>query len=191
MTAVGSWLAHSRSRRRSLLMKFIGLLLSFMMFQSCATLRKQSPPKPVVDLHLDASWRCGFEKDATVCRPTDTQSELVKVILWTAKDAGPNDSLESYRQHMKQSRKVRLRLKHIASTPLWNKLVSINGVDWVDAAQANSEIAGYTTRYLATVKDSLAIVVTFSARKEIFEDFQKEIQPIIDHLEINARDVNE
>ncbi len=170
-------------------MKTLSTLLSSLfavvIFQSCTSMRKQEPVRPIVDLHLTDGWRCGFEKDATVCRPTDTQSELFKVILWTAKAAGPTDTLQNYREHMKQSRKVRLRLKHISSTPISDKIVSINGVDWVDAVQANSEIAGYTTRYLSTVKDSLAVVVTFSARKEIFEEYQKEIQPFIDHLEIN------
>ncbi len=162
-------------------------LLTFMtaLTTACATFQRQDPPKPAVDLHLDRNWRCGNEKDAVVCRPTDMENELIKVIVWTAKVAAPTDSIAAYHETLKQPRKVRFRLKKTMSTSISDETVTINGSPWVDAVQSNSEVYGFNTRYLATVKDGLAVLVTFSARKDIFEDFQKEIRSIVEHIEIN------
>ena len=73
----------------------------------------------------------------------------------------------------------------MTSKPVSEQAVTIDGREWVDAVQENSEVKGYTTRYLATVTERLAVLVTFSARKELFAEFKKEIQPVVEQLKVN------
>ena len=48
-------------------------------------------------------------------------------------------------------------------------LVDIGGVIWADATLNGSEIPNYNTRYLATVKDGIAVLFTFSAHHSAYE----------------------
>ena len=140
------------------------------------------PPVPMVDLHLGRDWRCSAEGADTICRPVGSLDELKKVIIWSAKEKGPNDSLENYRQHLSEIKKWKSKFLNVTSVPISSRIVNLNGRDWVDAVQFNSEVRNYTTRYLATVTENRAILVTLSARKESFKDFERELQPNIDGL---------
>ena len=152
---------------------------------SCASMRKPEPT-PIVELHTDSSWRCTHESPTTTtCRPTMPPADLEKAIIWTAKQAGPEDTMDQYRERMGRVIKQKVHFRELISKPVSNEVVAINGQDWVDAVQINSEIRNFNTRYLATVKNGVAILVTFTARKEVFADFQKEIQPIVDQLKVN------
>lgn len=166
-------------------MKVYFLLLVLPFIQSCSTLKMTEPPPPMVDLHLSRDWRCATDGADTICRPVSSLDELKKVIIWSAKEKGEDDSLESYRTHLSEVKKWKSKFRTITSVPVSNQVVNINGRDWVDAVQANSEVKDYTTRYLATVTETRAILVTLSARKELFKEFAKEIQPNIDGLVIN------
>lgn len=152
---------------------------------SCASFKKQDSPKPAIDLHLDSSWRCTNEGDTTTCRQAMPPADLAKAIIWTAKRAGPEDSLERYRERLSSVIKQKVHFRQLISTPVSNRTVTIDGQEWVDAVQINSELRNFNTRYLATVKNGTAILITFTARKEAFADFQKEIQPLIDRISLN------
>ncbi len=166
-------------------MKASLLLLALPFVQSCSTWRPTVPPPPLVDLHLSRDWRCATDGADTVCRPVSSLDELKKVIIWSAKEKGEGDSLESYRAHLSEVKKWKSKFRTITSVPISNRVVNLNGRDWVDAVQANSEVKDYTTRYLATVTEDRAILVTLSARKELFKDFVKEMQPNIEGLVIH------
>ena len=64
------------------------------------------------------------------------------------------------------------------SEPKNTKLTNINDQQWVDALHLASEVPGFYTRYLATVKEDLGVAVTFSVTKDLYASYQ----PIIDKL---------
>jgi len=57
-------------------------------------------------------------------------------------------------------------------------MTNVNGQQWVDALHLASEVPGFYTRYLATVKEDLGVAVTFSVTKDLWREYQ----PIIDKL---------
>ena len=46
--------------------------------------------------------------------------------------------------------------------------LKVNDQPWLDALHGNSEVQNYLTRYLATIKDQIAILVTFSAHNKYY-----------------------
>lgn len=169
-----------------LLVTALVVISSLTAASGCTTLNElRHPPKPLVDLQLNRDWRCAQEGSDTICKPVSAQSELEKVIIWSAKEKSDQDTLAAYRTHLGSVMKRKFHFKQIASTPVSAQTITLNGREWVDAVQLNSEIPGYNTRYLATATDKLAILITFSARTRNFEDFQKEIQPLIEQLKLD------
>ena len=60
----------------------------------------------------------------------------------------------------------------------------IGRVAWVEATQYESEVPKFYTKYLATVWDRIALLVTFSAHKDSWDHFQSLIVPCIKSLEV-------
>jgi hypothetical protein len=57
---------------------------------------------------------------------------------------------------------------------------------WVDALHMGSEVTSYYTRYLATVKDRIAIIVTFSAFKTSYTRYSNDFIRAITSLRVTA-----
>jgi hypothetical protein len=64
------------------------------------------------------------------------------------------------------------------SEPKTTKLSRVNDHQWVDALHLTSEVPGFYTRYLATVKEDLGVAVTFSVSKDMYTQYQ----PVMDKL---------
>jgi LPXTG-motif cell wall-anchored protein len=62
-------------------------------------------------------------------------------------------------------------------------MTRINDHQWVDALHLASEVPGFYTRYLATVKEDLGVAVTFSVGKDQYSAYQ----PVMDKLASTLR----
>jgi hypothetical protein len=122
-------------------------------------------------LHFDlpSGWTCDREETEFVCDPPHVQDEKSSaVMILTAKIPGPDDGLTEYEQLL-QSRAVALGRGSMIRAPT---LADIGGTIWVDATLKGSEVPNYQTRYLATVKNGIAILFTFSAHQSAFSDLE-------------------
>jgi hypothetical protein len=132
---------------------------------------------------LPERWSCIAEGTEFVCRSSVVQSGREALIIFTAKEVGPSDTLDQYGAHLKQTRTIPdSRGKPSQSSVRTVSRKQIAGIPWVDGLQLGSEIPNYYTRYLATTKDRLAILVTFSAHVSVYSryasDFMKSIQSL-------------
>ena len=59
---------------------------------------------------------------------------------------------------------------------------NINGFDWVDSLQENSELAGFWTRYVATVQKPLAILVTYVVSNQKYQDLTPSFERMVASL---------
>jgi len=116
---------------------------------------------------LPRGWTCKQEEGTEfVCDPPRAEGEPVhSIMILTAKEAGASDTLSEYRQHLEQRAKM-IGPNAVVVAP---HLVDISGVIWADATLNASEVPNYNTRYLATVKDGIAVLFTFSAHHSTFE----------------------
>lgn len=134
--------------------------------------------KPLI---LNSSWNCTKEGRASVCIQ-NKEKKKKNLIVWTIKQKGPSDTLEGYLNHLGQAKKHKTR--DLVSEPEYVRQVSINGRIWIDSLHWQSEAANHYTRYLATTNDKVGVLMTFTSYQGNFQSFNKEIETIIEDLEL-------
>jgi hypothetical protein len=137
-----------------------------------------------VSFELPDRWNCTLEQTEYVCRSTvaDGVQRQAATIILTAKEVGPQDSLTAYEAHLKVARQITSR----EGQPLQSQVpqAQINGQTWIDGMHLNSEIPNYFTRYLATTKDRIAVLVTFSAHQAHYSRFSSDFFRAIQSLRV-------
>jgi hypothetical protein len=128
---------------------------------------------------LPSGWECALEGSEYVCQSENAERKKEAIIILAAKIRGEQDSLDEYMAYLKKSKEYNLPggTKQV-SEPKNTKMTTINDQRWVDALHLASEVPGFYTRYLATVKEDLGVAVTFSVTKDLYSQYQ----PIIDKL---------
>src|SRR5690606_5278501 len=113
------------------------------------------------------------------CQSENADRKKESIIILAAKIRGEQDSLDEYMAYLKKPKEYNLPGgKKQVSESKNTKLSRINDHQWVDALHLASEVPGFYTRYLATVKEDLGVAVTFSVSKDLYSAYQ----PIMDKL---------
>ena len=136
-----------------------------------------------VSFELPPNWKCSLEGTEWICVSKFSKRAKEAIVILTAKEVGPIDNFSAYQTHLKTPRTLPDKNgKPTKSKVLHVRTKRINDFQWVDGMHLGSEISTYYTRYLATVKDRIAILVTFSAHKlhytKYSNDFLKAIQSL-------------
>ncbi|MDZ4660500.1 MAG: hypothetical protein SGJ18_02655 [Pseudomonadota bacterium] len=138
-----------------------------------------------LSFELPSKWQCTLEGTEHVCTSTTQSGKKEAVIVLTAKERGPSDSLAAYEQHLKTPRTIPDdKGKPVQSKIVQVKRSSVNNHEWVDGFHEGSEVANYFTRYMATIKDNLGILVTFSAHKKVYSKFSGDFAKAIQSLRV-------
>jgi hypothetical protein len=131
------------------------------------------------EFELPSGWECALEGAEWVCQSENAERKKESIIILAAKMRGEQDNLDEYMAYLKKVKEYNLPGgKKQISEPKSTKLSRINDQQWVDALHLASEVPGFYTRYLATVKEDLGVAVTFSVSKDLYTSYQ----PIIDKL---------
>lgn len=137
-----------------------------------------------ISFELPASWNCTLEQTEWVCRSEASKESKEAVIILTAKEVGPTDSLPLYEAHLNSPIALALKTGGSADSKVVYKAkhVQINDQPWMDGLHLGSEVQNYFTRYLATIKGRIAVLVTFSAHKQYYvkysQDFFKAVMSL-------------
>ena len=136
------------------------------------------------EFELPPGWECALEGTEYVCQSENADRKKESIIILAAKIRGEQDSLDEYMAYLKKSKEYSLPGgKKQISEPKSTKISRINDQQWVDALHLASEVPGFYTRYLATVKEDLGVAVTFSVGKDQYAAYQ----PIMDKLASTLR----
>jgi hypothetical protein len=139
-----------------------------------------------VSFDLPEKWNCTLESTEWVCRSTEPGLAEAIIIL-TAKEVGPQDSLANYEAHLKAPRTIMTRTgTSVQSTVYQTEGRTIGNHPWVNSLHFSSEVYNYYTRYLATTKDKIAVLVTFSAHKLHYTKYSADFFRAIDSLRVIA-----
>lgn len=138
-----------------------------------------------MSFEMPDKWDCTLEQTEWVCKPADPANSQQAIIILTAKEVGPTDSLVAYEGHLKTPRTIASRI----GTPLTSKILQtkqykINDHIWIDGMHLSSEVPNYYTRYLATTKDKIAILVTFSAHTTHYTKYSADFLRAINSLRV-------
>lgn len=133
---------------------------------------------------LPPGWECALEGTEYVCQSENADRKKESIIILAAKVRGEQDNLDEYMAYLKKSKEYSLPGgKKQISEPKSTKMTRINDHQWVDALHLASEVPGFYTRYLATVKEDLGVAVTFSVGKDQYSAYQ----PVMDKLASTLR----
>jgi hypothetical protein len=140
-----------------------------------------------VSFELPDSWKCVLEHTEWVCRSEIDKESKEAIIILTAKEVGPTDSFESYVSHLNTAQTASTKIGGVPSKVIYPpKRVQINDQPWVDGLHLASEIPNYFTRYLATIKDKVAVLVTFSAHKNHYTKYSQDFFKAVMSLRVIA-----
>ncbi len=138
-----------------------------------------------IEFELPNGWECALEGSEWVCQSDNKERKKEAIIILAAKYRGENDTLEQYQSYLKAPKTFNLPGgKTQISEPKLVQLTDINTQKWVDALHLASEVPGFYTRYLATVKDNLGVAVTFSVGKDHYDAYRDIFDKIIATLKV-------
>ncbi len=134
------------------------------------------------------TWTCKLEQTEWVCRSEDPKEAREAVIILTAKEKGPTDSFPLYQSHMDSSITTTTKSGAVLNSRVVYKAQQnrYNDQPWLDGLHQDSEVKNYFTRYLATIKDQIAILVTFSAHNSVYAKHSGHFMNTIKSLRVVA-----
>jgi hypothetical protein len=170
-----------RIRGKSLLALFIALFIS-------GSLQARTFKNAYISFEILDTWKCSLEQTEWVCRAEDPQEAKEAVIILTAKEKGPTDSFPLYENHMNSSISSTSKSGVTLNSTVVYKAQQnrYNDQPWLDSLHRDSEVKNYFTRYLATIKDQIAILVTFSAHNKYYAKHSGHFMNTIKSLRVIA-----
>jgi hypothetical protein len=134
-----------------------------------------------IEFQLPDKWECQLDGTEWVCQSTDEQKKRDAIIVLAAKIKKPGmDELPVYKAHLEKPQQYQsLSGEAITSEPKYVKDMDISGHPWIDSLHLQSEIPDFYTRYLATVEADLGILVTFSVRKDKYDEYGPDIDAMV------------
>lgn len=137
------------------------------------------------EFELPPQWQCNLEGAEWVCQSTNDAKKRDAIIVLAAKLKGDQDSLDQYLTYLKAAKSFNSVLgKPVKSEPRYAKAVNLNGQAWVDALHLESEIPGFYTRYLATVKQDIGVLVTYSINKSKYQQYLEDFDNMVKTLKV-------
>ena len=118
------------------------------------------------EFELPSGWNCSLEGSEWVCQSSNKDRRKEAIIILAAKVRGQQDSLDQYQAYLKKTKTYTLPGGRTqVSESKYARVKNINNHKWIDALHLASEVPGFYTRYVATVKANLGVAVTFSVSR--------------------------
>lgn len=140
------------------------------------------------EFELPPQWQCNLEGAEWVCQSADPAKKRDAIIVLAAKLKGDQDSLDQYLTYLKAAKNfTSVQGKPVKSDPKYAKTVNLNGQAWVDSLHLESEIPGFYTRYLATVKQDIGVLITYSINKDKYQQYLDDFENLVKTLKVFRR----
>lgn len=141
-----------------------------------------------IAFEMPETWKCNLEQTEWVCRSEQNKESKEAIIILTAKEVGPTDSNALYEAHLNEPITINNRTggTSVSKVVYKAKTVQINDQGWIDSLHLGSEVPNYFTRYLATIKDKIAILITFSAHKQYYTKYSQDFFKAVMSLRVIA-----
>lgn len=167
-------------------MKFItGSLLIFLGLTLGQQVAAKSFTSKYCEFELPPGWECQLEGSEYVCQSENADRKKESIIILAAKIRGEQDSLDEYMAYLKKNKEYNLPGgKKQISEPKSVKMSTVNDHRWVDSLHLASEVPGFYTRYLATVKEDLGVAVTFSVSKDLYSVYKPVMDKMVSSLRV-------
>ena len=130
----------------------------------------------LVEFDLPIGWECEQRQEDWFCQHGQIKLQREAIIVVHSKKREGQDTLENYKKHLQRGRSYRIDIKgqedkSYISKSKFVRTKIINQHNWIDALHLGSEVPGFYTRYMATVKGESAIAVTFTVAKDKYQNY--------------------
>lgn len=141
-----------------------------------------------ISFQLPPNWSCKTSSTEWVCRSSNNEQAKQAIIVFTAKQVGPNDNFAYYNQYLKTPKTPKHRDGTVATSSKVQhlKIVKIANHPWIDSLHLGSLLPNFYSRYLVTVKGKVAVLITFSAKKEFYAVYSRHFFNAINSLKANV-----
>lgn len=141
------------------------------------------------EFELPVGWECFLEGSEYVCQSENEDRKKEAIIILAAKKRGPQDTLVEYQKYLSQPRVYTLPGNKKQVSEAKNVTTkTINNHRWVDSLHLASEVPGFYTRYLATVKAGIGVAVTFSVTKSMYNAYKGIFDNVIASMRVFAQE---
>jgi hypothetical protein len=171
----------------------VSILLSGFILFSQNTANARTFKNAYISFEMLDSWKCKLEQTEFVCRSEDPQEAKEAVIIFTAKEKGPTDSFPIYFEHLNKpiTAPAKTGVGLTSTVTIAPREVLINDQKWLDSLHINSEVQNYYTRYLPTIKDQIAVLITFTAHNSKYQKHAAHFAETVKSLRVNStKDLN-
>ncbi len=139
-----------------------------------------------VSFQLPDNWSCKKDLATYVCQnKTDKNKKKEAVIIILAKEAGKEDGIKQYIERLKNPMKNN-SIQKISTVESFTDKKILKGHRWVDSLHYQGALPQHYTRYLVTVKQQLAILISFTAHKDYFVKYSEDFKKAINSLKLIA-----
>lgn len=140
------------------------------------------------EFELPPQWQCQLEGAEWVCQTADESKKREAIVILAAKLRGDQDSLDQYLTYLKTPKKwSNSQGKPLQSEVKYAKTIQINDHPWVDALHMESEVPDFYTRYLATIKDDIGVLITYSIQKDKYQLYLNDFDNLVKTLRVFRR----
>lgn len=137
------------------------------------------------EFDLPNQWECRLENAEWICQSLDQEKKRDAIIVMAAKLRGDQDTLATYLEHLKAPKVYNsVQGRPVKSEPKYARETQLNDQTWIDSLHMESEIPGFFTRYLATVKEDIGILVTYSVNKDKYQEYLPEFENMVKSLKV-------
>lgn len=139
-----------------------------------------------ISFEIADNWDCKAQTPQWTCRSTDPVESREAAIILVAKEVGPTDTFPLYEAHMNTPQTVSFKNGTTLNSRVIYKaqMNRYNNQVWLDGLHQDGEVKHYFTRYLATIKGPIAVLVTFSAHNKIYSKYSSSFIKTINSLQI-------
>ncbi|MBY0469525.1 hypothetical protein K2X30_00040 [bacterium] len=142
-----------------------------------------------VEFELPPQWTCSLEGAEWVCQGTAEAKKRDAIIVLAAKLKGDQDSIDQYLSYLKAAKTyTSIQGKPVKSQVKTAESKNLNNQVWVDSLHLESEIPGFYTRYLATVKQDIGVLVTYSVNKDKYAQYLKDFDNMVRTLRVYRKE---
>jgi hypothetical protein len=139
-----------------------------------------------VSLELPPNWDCKQEEIDWVCQPDNLAERSEAILVIVTKLANEtDDTLDQYEAILKETRPMRDLLGNAYQSQVkYMRRRDLHGHPWVDSLHLGSEVPGFYTRYVASLKEKVAALITYSVAESVYPKYAGALDQMIDSAEI-------
>ncbi len=162
------------------------ILLSLGLLASTNVVFAKTFKTEFIRFELPTNWSCKQEELDWVCQPDNLAERSEAILAVVVKSMNEtDDTLPKYEEVLGAPRAMRDLLGNAYTSKVnYVKQRSIKGHTWVDALLFGSEIPGFYTRNVATTKDKVAGLISYSIAESVYPKYAGMMDTMLESLEI-------